>query len=82
VAAQDLRNGGLPAAYPPIPSTSYTSLRAGAKWAGIDLSLFAQNLFNTQPKLSVIDNAGVQSPLFQAITWRPRTVGVTATYRY
>jgi iron complex outermembrane recepter protein len=82
VAAQDLRNGGLPAAFPPIPSTSYTSLRAGTKWAGFDVSLFAQNLFNTQPKLSVIDNAGVQSPLFQAITWRPRTVGMTATYRY
>ncbi len=82
VAAQDQKNGGLPGAFPPIPSTSYTSLRAGTKWSGFDVSLFAQNVFNTQPKLSVIDNAGVQSPLFQAITWRPRTIGVTATYRY
>ncbi len=82
VAAQDPANGGLPSAVPPIPSTSYTSLRAGAKWAGFDVSLFAQNVFNTQPKLSVIDNAGVLSPLFQAITWRPRTIGVTATYHY
>jgi len=81
-AAQDPANGGVPAAFPPLPSTAYTSLRAGTKWAGFDVSLFAQNLFNTQPKLSVIDNAGVESPLFQAITWRPRTVGVTATYHY
>ncbi len=82
VAAQDLKNGGLPSAVPPIPSTSFTSLRAGVKWSGFDVSLFAQNVFNTQPKLSVIDNAGVSSPLFQAITWRPRTIGVTATYHY
>lgn len=82
IAAQDMANGGLLGAVPPIPSTAYTSLRAGVKWSAFDVSLFAQNLFNTQPKLSVIDNAGVQSPLFQAITWRPRTVGVTATYHY
>jgi iron complex outermembrane recepter protein len=81
-AAQNPLNGGLASAFPPIPSTAYTSMRAGVKWAGLDVSLFSQNLFNTQPKLSVIDNAGVQSPLFQAITWRPRTVGITATYRY
>lgn len=81
-AAQDPANGGLPGAFPPIPSTAFSSLRAGARWAGFDVSLFAQNLFDTQPKLSVVNNSGVQSPLFQAITWRPRTIGVTATYRY
>ncbi len=81
-AAQDPANGGLPGAFPPIPSTAFTSLRAGTRWAGFDVSLFAQNLFDTQPKLSVINNSGVESPLFQAITWRPRTIGVTATYRY
>jgi iron complex outermembrane recepter protein len=82
VAAQDPANGGLPSAFPPIPSTSFLSLRAGARWTGVDLSLFAQNVCNTQPRLSVVDNAGVSSPLFQAITWRPRTIGVTAIYRY
>jgi iron complex outermembrane receptor protein len=81
-AAQDPANGGLPGAFPPIPSTAFTSLRAGTRWAGFDVSLFAQNLFDTQPKLSVVNNSGVESPLFQAITWRPRTIGVTATYRY
>ncbi len=82
VAAQDPLNGGVPSSVPAIPSTSFTSLRAGTKWAQFDVSLFAQNLFDSQPKLSVVDNSGVGSPLFQAITWRPRTIGVTATYRY
>jgi iron complex outermembrane recepter protein len=82
IAAQDPANGGLPAAVPPIPSTAYASLRAGLKWAGVDVSLFAQNVFNSQPRLSTVDNAGVASPLFQVVTWRPRTLGVTATYHY
>jgi iron complex outermembrane recepter protein len=81
-AAQDPENGGLANAFPPIPSTANTMLRAGMKWAGIDLSLFAQNVFNQQPKISVVNNAGVESPVFQVITWRPRTIGVTALYRY
>ena len=82
IAAQDPANGAIPFSVPPIPSTSFTSLRAGLKWAGFDVSLFTQNLFNTEPKLSVINNAGVPSPLFQDITWRPRTTGITATYHY
>jgi outer membrane receptor protein involved in Fe transport len=82
IATQDLANGAIPGNVPPIPSTSYASLRAGLKWASFDVSLFAQNLFNSQPKISVVNNAGVPSPLFQDITWRPLTIGMTALYRY
>ncbi len=82
IAAQDPANGAIPGNVPPIASTSYASLRAGLKWQQFDVSLFAQNLFNSQPKISVVNNAGVPSPLFQDITWRPLTVGVTALFRY
>jgi len=68
-----------------VPAQSYTSLRAGMKWGGYDLSLFAQNLFDTQPRLTV--NQDVASPtggtpLLYVITWRPRTLGLTLTYHY
>ena len=82
IAAQDPANGAIPGNVPPIASTSYASLRAGLKWQQFDVSLFAQNLFNSQPKISVVNNSGVPSPLFQDITWRPLTVGVTVLFRY
>jgi iron complex outermembrane recepter protein len=82
IASQDPANGAIPGNVPPIASTAYTSMRAGLKWSNFDVSLFAQNLFNAQPKISVVNNAGVPSPLFQDISWRPLTVGVTALYRY
>jgi iron complex outermembrane recepter protein len=79
---QNPLNGGSAFAVPGIPSTAYTSLRAGVKWANFDVSLFAQNLFDTRPRLSSLDDGPNGTPLFQVITWRPRTVGVTALYRY
>lgn len=79
---QNPLNGGSISAVPSIPSTAYTSLRAGVKWAGFDVSVFAQNLFDTRPKLSEVDDGPNGTPLFQAITWRPRTIGVTALYHY
>jgi hypothetical protein len=81
-APQNPLNGGSLSAVPGVPSTAFTTLRAGVKWAGFDVSLFAQNLFNTQPKLSEVVDGPNGAPLFQAITWRPRTVGVTALYHY
>jgi outer membrane receptor protein involved in Fe transport len=82
IAAQNPANGGSSVYVPSLPSTAYTSLRAGVKWAGFDSSLFSQNLFNTQPKLTTTEDNSFGSPLFQVISWRPRTIGVTATYRY
>jgi len=81
-AFQDPANGGLADAFPPIPSSAYTALRAGTKWAGWDVSLFVDNLFDQQPKISTVNNAGVLSPVFQVITWRPLTAGITAIYHY
>ena len=68
-----------------MPVQSYTSLRAGRKWGRFDVSVFAQNLFDTQPKLTQTQDIGTPdggTPLFYAITWRPRTVGLTATYNF
>ena len=81
---QDPLNGQYGLWYPNFPAQSYTSLRAGVKWQNFDLSLFAQNLFDTRPRRTV--NQDVASPtggtpLLYVISWRPRTVGVTLTIR-
>jgi outer membrane receptor protein involved in Fe transport len=71
--------------YDPAPfyQTQATSLsaRAGFRWDGFDVSLFGTNLTNTHPVL--FDSRYYPPlPLFFDTTWRPRTIGVTATYRY
>ncbi len=71
--------------YDPAPfyQTQATSLsaRAGLRWSGFDVSLFGTNLTNTHPVL--FDSRYYPPlPLFFDTTWRPRTIGVTATYRY
>jgi outer membrane receptor protein involved in Fe transport len=81
-AAQNPSDGGSPSAIPSIPSTAFTSLRAGVRWAGFDVSLFSQNLLDTHPRLSQSPDGPNGTPLYQVITFRPRTIGVTATYHY
>jgi hypothetical protein len=64
-----------------VPSTSNLSLRAGIRTGGLDLSAFANNAFNSLPVL-VYGRDTTYSPLYFEHTWRPRTIGVTATYRF
>jgi outer membrane receptor protein involved in Fe transport len=71
--------------YDPAPfyQTQATSLsaRTGLRWSGFDVSLYGTNLTNTHPVL--FDSRYYPPlPLFFDTTWRPRTIGVTATYRY
>jgi iron complex outermembrane receptor protein len=81
-AAQNPANGGDPTFVPNVPSQAYASVRTGVKANNFDVSLFVQNLFDSRPKLSVAADGPLGSPLYQVNTWRPRTIGVTATYRY
>ena len=64
------------------PETNLLSLRAGTKWSdGLDLSVFINNVFDSHPILS--QTAAPGPVLFlQQSTFRPRTFGLTATYRY
>ena len=64
-------------------SFNQVALRAGWRTRGLDVSLFVDNLLDAAPILS--SSRGSISPndnLFTATTIRPRTIGVTATYRY
>lgn len=81
VAAADPLNGGFPQGFEGIPAQSFTSLRAGWAGNGWDVSVFSQNLFNTQPRLAST-SIFVPYSLYTVVGWRPRTTGLTVTYRY
>ena len=63
------------------PATDFVSLRTGVDLSGINLSLFCDNLLNAHPGLD-LNHEDQDTLLFEQSTFRPRTVGLTATYRY
>jgi outer membrane receptor protein involved in Fe transport len=64
------------------PATNLLSLRAGTQWSmGLDLSLFVNNVFNSHTVLAQSASPGPVL-LLQQSTFRPRTYGLTAMYRY
>jgi iron complex outermembrane recepter protein len=81
---QDTRNALVDATLPGLPQTKNLQLRAGLRWRGYDVSLFAQNLLDQHPVLfksrDIANN--MTDNLYFARGVRPRTVGLTATYRY
>jgi outer membrane receptor protein involved in Fe transport len=79
--AQNPANGGSAAVFG-VPSQSFTSARAGIRLKGFDVSLFVQNVFDTRPKLGSAILGPNGTPLYQITTYRPRTIGLTGTYRF
>ncbi len=63
------------------PSTNFMSLRAGVKVVKFDVSIFADNLLDARPQLNFA-HSDTTTELFTAETTRPRTIGVTAVFRY
>jgi iron complex outermembrane receptor protein len=65
---------------PRAPATSVLDLRAGLRFGDMDVSLFVNNVLNDNPLLSYgHDDAG--SGFYRSTTYRPRTFGITATFR-
>jgi len=64
----------------PDPAYSQVSARAALTFGNLNLALFAQNIFDAHPQLNLShqDSATI---LFEAETLRPRTIGLTATYK-
>jgi outer membrane receptor protein involved in Fe transport len=78
---QDPNNGVSDPTYTGLPLIKTLALRAGLRWSGIDLSLFAQNLTDSHPILTHTRDT-ISSNLLYDHTIRPRTIGITATYRH
>jgi iron complex outermembrane recepter protein len=72
--------------YLPIPTYSVVNMRLGTYilGSGGDLSVFVNNLNNAHPQLSLAQGgfAGGYPAVWTDSTLRPRTYGLTLTYRY
>ena len=73
-----------------MSGNKFASLRAGMSLKGWDLSLFVDNLFDTRTITnylsSVVDPyyggpGNPPGPMFTNFTYRPRTIGITASFR-
>jgi iron complex outermembrane receptor protein len=65
----------------PDPSTNQLNLAASAGWPHLDVSLFVNNALDSQPVLQR-RNRIPGDTLFYATTFRPRTLGLAANWRF
>jgi outer membrane receptor protein involved in Fe transport len=94
---QDSNNGLFDNTLPGLPVVNNLSLRAGLRFNGMDISAYANNVTNAHPLMfesrDIAPYAGPSGTgasqlgpttdnLYFARGVRPRTIGVTATYRY
>ncbi len=94
---QDSNNALFDTTLPGLPVLNNLSLRAGLRFNGLDLSAYANNLTNAHPLMfesrDIAPYAGppgtgateigpTTDNLYFARGVRPRTIGLTATYRY
>jgi outer membrane receptor protein involved in Fe transport len=80
---QDAANGLNDTTIPGLPVNKNLNMRSGMRWNGFDVSLFANNLTDAHPQLFISrDIAAPFDEQYFARSVRPRTIGVTATYRY
>lgn len=62
-------------------ASTVVNARLGVEMGSFDVSLFAKNLLNANDRLTR-NHDQLNSMLFKETSLRPRTIGVTATYRY
>ena len=65
---------------PPRPESNLLNARAGIRISDVDVSVFVNNLLNAAPSLGFTRTRG--QPIYTDTSFRPRTVGLTASYRY
>lgn len=66
---------------PPAGQAHRLSTRVGARWGRVDVSLYADNLLDRAPRL-IRQHDSRTSPFYGAVTFRPRTVGLSADYAF
>jgi outer membrane receptor protein involved in Fe transport len=83
-ATQDPNSLQFDSANYTLSSTNFASARAGMTFGGWQASLFVDNLFDTHTVNGyewTIDPGDGNSRLERQFTFRPRTIGITVTYR-
>jgi outer membrane receptor protein involved in Fe transport len=84
LAGQDQHNALFDQTIPGLPVVNNLSARAGLRFNGVDLSMYANNLTNAHPLMFESRDIAydVTDKLYFGRGVRPRTIGITATYRY
>ena len=78
--ALDLDSPLVDPAIPRRPATSQLDMRAGVRFRDLDVSLFVNNVLNDHPALGLVHDQPAD-PNFRTVTFRPRTIGLSATFR-
>lgn len=78
---QDNKIGGYDPTLPGLPVLNDLSAKLGAYLGPVNAAVYVNNLANQHPLLGV-QHATASDPLYLAATVRPRTIGITASYRY
>lgn len=81
IAAEDPQTEYFDAGLHADPATNLVSLRSGITLASWEFNLFMDNVFNAHPQLNLAHQDEF-TQLYTAETFRPRTTGVTASYRF
>ncbi len=79
--AEDPQTEYYDAGLQPDPATSLVSLRTGITLDSWEFNLFMDNVFNAHPQLTLA-HQDYNTLLYTAESFRPRTTGITATYKY
>ena len=81
---QNSNNALYDTTIPGLPNTNNLNLRGGFRFNGFDVSVFVNNLTNAHPLMYKSRDIAydVTDTLYFERGVRPRTIGVTATYRY
>ena len=66
----------------PDPSTNLLNLRATLRRASYDIAVFINNALDSRPTIVRLNDDDPWPPSAYATTFRPRTVGLTASWRY
>ena len=81
IPAEDPATTYYDAGLAPDPATNQVSLRAGLTFDKLDLALYVDNLLDAHPQLDLQHQDGTTA-LYEATTFRPRTIGLSASYKY
>jgi iron complex outermembrane recepter protein len=88
LVGQDARNAFFDNTLPGLPLSKELSMRLGVRFKGFDISVFGENLTNEHPLMFESRDLPPVLPttppdnLYYARTVRPRTLGLTGTYRF
>ncbi|HUO94791.1 MAG TPA: TonB-dependent receptor [Steroidobacteraceae bacterium] len=66
----------------PDPSTNFLNVRAVLERPGYDLTVYVSNVFDSRPTIERTTLNAANGSLFEAATFRSRTLGVAAAWRY